>query len=1094
MKRRSSERRERQEDYLEKDPDKFEVKFVNSRVGFGLFSKQNFRVGDFLLYYRGKKCPESTVSEINNYMFYVPTQKMYVDGSDPEHGGIARFINDDANHPNARAVPQRLQNGEVVIVLKCKSFIAKGDEVRYDYCHGSDGSSCPWRYLRFDGKILQCDISQSQKFSSVRMSSETKVINEHLRETFCQASETASEEDSDAYITDPLYTSASQVTLGTLDTDESCHKKSTFLRPHLNPKVPRSSISKISTHSKKSVSSGIVNTVPETASVGQLKQGSTQGLGKKLPGCSTSKTDLGASNSEIIINKIAKTCDNKGVDSDSDYLPADSDVDSDVDSVVDSDSTISNLPRGKKRSKKIRSHKVEEVVTDGGASTSKCAIDYNERNDSKNLDLDNNFLDGKERSSQEFVSLDQQAEPEHVTDVLTCATCSCKFDNQYDTVKHFLLQQCTRKFIYIDPFHIPALCCLICKSVFFSTNLMVFRTHLKKHDVLPQIMTDEREGNYAEMTFSCDVVREIIDNYSIKEPSSADEEEKREIQCSKNAGSSKLVPAKSESTNPRKSPYSIECQLCKKVLQTHLCLPKHLRKFHQSSNDKFINAIVKLHYFEKKKKGTTKCIYICLHEGCYKIFHRKDKHQIVDHQQDIRSIRKVTDLPSYILGEAGVQTRDELDHQLENLRGFNFTEFLKKWKQEKEIDYDEGKGARRYAADRLPGLLKKIKIFLIMTDGLSDATVVSTYFLKLKTEMKVKAGQSQAQICRELKDFIDFCRLGCSVNVPGFTLKCEQCLRSLQRQISKANKEVPCRIAANHEFMEATFATVEEIDEVFRIISSFLYKTLYFFENLAAGCYTAWENKKYNGTKYTKLYKLLQCSLLFLICCRNVTRISSALYVRKEYLESLKFSSKKRVYTFKCIDESVLKKMKSEKKAGIRELRDQLTVEIKNTNKNARTEGIKCLALSETELFCFVRYLRLKEKFGVGHQSLLFLMLDQESEKIRRNVMGKWNRYLESFLKLPIAINTNAWRKNLCTLFSKEVGDLESERSLDRHIGHSRKVAQIHYEIIQKENDAINVSEAVDRVIKVCKEGPQEFNLAVVSNQFFPVNISNFVI
>ena len=33
---------------------------------------------------------------------------------------------------------------------------------------------------------------------------------------------------------------------------------------------------------------------------------------------------------------------------------------------------------------------------------------------------------------------------------------------------------------------------------------------------------------------------------------------------------------------------------------------------------------------------------------------------------------------------------------------------------------------------------------------------------------------------------------------------------------------------------------------------------------------------------------------------------------------------------------------------------------------------------------------------------------------------------------------------NLCTLFAKEVGDLESERSLDRHIGHSRKVAQIH--------------------------------------------------
>ena len=112
-------------------------------------------------------------------MFYMTSQKTYVDGSDPKQGGIARFINDDANNPNARAVPQRLQNGEMVIVLEGKTFIAKGDEIRYEYCHGNDGSSCPWRYLRFDGKILQCDISPSQKPSCVQVSSETKIINEY---------------------------------------------------------------------------------------------------------------------------------------------------------------------------------------------------------------------------------------------------------------------------------------------------------------------------------------------------------------------------------------------------------------------------------------------------------------------------------------------------------------------------------------------------------------------------------------------------------------------------------------------------------------------------------------------------------------------------------------------------------------------------------------------------------------------------------------------------------------------------------------------------------------------------------------------------
>ena len=38
---------------------------------------------------------------------------------------------------------------------------------------------------------------------------------------------------------------------------------------------------------------------------------------------------------------------------------------------------------------------------------------------------------------------------------------------------------------------------------------------------------------------------------------------------------------------------------------------------------------------------------------------------------------------------------------------------------------------------------------------------------------------------------------------------------------------------------------------------------------------------------------------------------------------------------------------------------------------------------------------------------------------------------------------------------------------MDRHIGHSRNVARIHYEMIQKEMDACKTSAAVDRVINV---------------------------
>ena len=1102
MKRRSLETKESPEDYLTKDPERFEVKFVNSRVGFGLFAKQSFQIGEFLLFYRGRKCHENDVKELNDYMFYMPSHKLYIDGSDPEEGGMARYINDEDQNPNARAVLHRLKNGEVMIALKCKTTIEKGDEIRYNYSNGNSNADCPWRSTRFSGSIIQCNIVPSQKNFNLKMFSQTRAINEHLKETSCQATE------QDSNYSDDLYTSASEVTLGSFDTIVETDAIAAKQKRKTRSSSCREGSRSAGNHSDdlytsaSEVTLGSFDTIVETDAIAAKQKRKTRSSscreGSRSAG--NHSDDLYTSASEVTLGSFDTIVE-------TDAIAAKQKRKTRSSSCREGSRSAGNHSDDLYTSASDRLVEIDEVETTSQVeSTSKVEqATQVESEDSDHSCQTNSETDSPKQgfakcnSNQESEKgIDQESNKgvddgtfDRLVESASCGFCKQSFSSQKDVVKHFLLQKCTQRFLYIDPFHIPCFCCLRCGAVFLTLNLFVIRNHLRtNHSETPEFSHEDGQGNFGEMSFECDVIREVVNENgfdsvsdSVEEPSFNEqlEEQVEPVQGSSNSNRVLEKTTKSEKSHPRKSPHSIKCQLCLKILHNHLCLPKHLRRFHSSSNEKFINAIVKMHYFEQKKKGTTKCIYICLTEGCYKVFHRKDKHQIVDHQKHIKAIRKVTDLPNYILGEGALKTRDELDQQVENLRGFNFSDFLKRWKEEKEIDYDEGKGARRYAADRLPGLLKKIKIFLIMTDGLSDATVVASFFLKLKTEMKVKAGQSQAQICRELKDFIEFCRLGCPPSVTGFSLKCDQTLRSLQRQISKANKEVPCRIAANHEFLEGTIATVEEIDEVFRVISAFLYKTLHFFENLAPGSYISWEDKKYNGIKYTKLYKLLQCCLLFLICCRNVTRISSALYIRKEYLENLKFSSKRRVYTFKCIDENILRKLKSEKKAGIRELRDQLTAEIKNTNKNARREGIKCLALSETELFCFVRYLRLKRKFGVGHQSLLFLMLDQETEKIRRNVMGKWNKYLESFLKLPIAINTNAWRKNLCTLFAKEVGDLESERSLDRHIGHSRKVAQIHYEIIQKETDAIMVSEAVDRVIKVCQDGTHDVNFSVVS-------------
>ena len=639
---------------------------------------------------------------------------------------MAKFINDDHRSPNARAVLYRLESGNVMIALKSKTFIEKGQEIRYDYLHGNTTGDCPWRNVSFTSKIIQCSIEPQNTELDIKLVSETHFLCENLRESACQANEeeTSHDEVSDDYITDPLYTSTSEVTLGTQDTEsevQATHKRS----------------------------------------------------------------------------------------SESKHEAADS---------------------------------AHAVCAPFSGTPSR--------------------LQGGLQFWNEETSYDALK--------AICGFCQKEFFNQKAIVEHFLLQQCQKKFVYIDPMHIPGYCCTLCNTLFLTSVLFVVRKHIQtQHFENPQIETEKRKGNYYSLCFDDDVIRNVMRDHGIVEVHFDDEslQSSNEDYCSpaenceepvkkkKVAAVKKGVKAASGSTSPqpRKPAHETECKLCGKTLQNHLCLPKHLRRFHESANEKFINAIVKLHYFEKKKKGTTKCIYICLKENCLKVFHRKDKHNIADHLPCVKAIRKVSDLPEFILGGSSAKAKDDLDVHIEALSGFNFQQYLKLWVEEKRIDYDDGKGQRRYAADRLPGLVKKIKVFLVMTDGLSDATVIAPYFLKLKNEMKVKAGQSMAQICRELRDFVEFCRLGCPSSVIGFNVKCDQVLRGLQRQISKANKETPCRLAANHEFTVATIATVEEIDEVFRIILSFMYKTLYFFERLESGSFTSWVHKTYNGTKYTKL-------------------------------------------------------------------------------------------------------------------------------------------------------------------------------------------------------------------------------------------------
>ena len=62
----------------------------------------------------------------------------------------------------------------------------------------------------------------------------------------------------------------------------------------------------------------------------------------------------------------------------------------------------------------------------------------------------------------------------------------------------------------------------------------------------------------------------------------------------------------------------------------------------------------------------------------------------------------------------------------------------------------------------------------------------------------------------------------------------------------------------------------------------------------------------------------------------------------------------------------------------------------------------------------------------------------------------------------------------MCTLFSEKINDLRVQASLDRHIGHSRKIAELFYELNCKLVDAVVTFRAVDAVLSSTTELNQE--------------------
>ncbi|XP_033996371.1 N-lysine methyltransferase KMT5A-A-like [Trematomus bernacchii] len=132
-----------------KDKDGFDVKFINSFKGRGVFSCRPFQNGDFLIEYRGEVITKSErehrqqvyhcALKVFMFDFRINGQELCVDAA-KEDNSLGRLVNDDHVNPNCKMKLNKV-DGKPHLCLFALKDISPGEEIAYDY---SD-SDWPWR-------------------------------------------------------------------------------------------------------------------------------------------------------------------------------------------------------------------------------------------------------------------------------------------------------------------------------------------------------------------------------------------------------------------------------------------------------------------------------------------------------------------------------------------------------------------------------------------------------------------------------------------------------------------------------------------------------------------------------------------------------------------------------------------------------------------------------------------------------------------------------------------------------------------------------------------------------------------------------------
>ena len=97
---------------------------------------------------------------------------------------------------------------------------------------------------------------------------------------------------------------------------------------------------------------------------------------------------------------------------------------------------------------------------------------------------------------------------------------------------------------------------------------------------------------------------------------------------------------------------------------------------------------------------------------------------------------------------------------------------------------------------------------------------------------------------------------------------------AVSRALERAQSLVKCEISLNADLKSQAKLSKEKVQEIYKLIMDLLRNVLEFFEGNQSMA-------KFSKNEIDHKNKLLQCCLVFTVANRNVSRVSSAIYLKK---------------------------------------------------------------------------------------------------------------------------------------------------------------------------------------------------------------------